>query len=264
MGKDICRLCCKTTEPPVKSHEIFNRTGKLKERIQDLLPIELSEDDHDLPKLICDDCFKALESFLQFRVSSVANDELLRSLPLNNHRLVTFVSTIKSSSACELQEETVIDDRATVDIVLSEEVSSCPTLSSNNCVYFQSPSGHHCRDADDEAMQLMITWENMSKSEQLMLGNNIQEFKIKLPSKEKETACILKCISTDVIKETSKIIVDTNDLNVPKKYHQLAQRVQEFRCAECEKVFRKRDTFTEHMLLIHLGKNPFKYTLLKD
>jgi len=259
LGKNICRLCCKTTEPPVKSHEIFNSTGKLKERIQDLLPIELSEDDHDLPKLICDDCFKALESFLQFRVSSVANDELLRSLPLNNHQLVTFVSPIKSS-VCELREETVIDDRATVDIILSEEVSSSPIQSSNNCVYFQSPSGHHCRDVDDEAMQLMITWENLSKAEQLMLGNNISELKTKLPSKEKETAFNIKCNTTDVSKQTSTIIVDTNYLNVPKKHHQLAHRMQEFRCAECEKVFRKRDTFTEHMLLIHLGKNPFKYS----
>jgi hypothetical protein len=216
----------------------------------------LSEDDHDLPKLICDDCFKALESFLQFRVSSVANDELLRSLPLNNHQLVTFVSTIKSS-VCDLREETVVDDHSSVDIILSEEVSSSP-IERSNCIYLQSPSGQY-RDADDEAMQLMITWEHMSKAEQLMLGNNMPELKIKLSSKENETACTRKCNPSDIIRHSSTIIVETNDLNVPKKYHQLAQKVQEFRCAECDKVFRKRDTFTEHVLLIHLGKNPFKY-----
>lgn len=245
------------TEPPVKSHKIFNVNGKLKERIQDLLLIELSEDDHDLPKLICDDCFKALDCFYQFRVSCVANDELLRSVPLNSHQLVTFVTTGKSSSSvCDLQELTVIDDHSSMDIILTEEVASSP-IESSTCVYLHSPSDQ-CHDPEDEALQIMITWENMSKPEQLILGNNMAESKNTLSSTENETPCTLKLISSDIIRHPPKIIVHANDPNMPKEY-QMAQRVQEFRCAECNKVFRKRDTFTEHVLLIHLKINPFKY-----
>lgn len=154
-----------------------------------------------------------------------------------------------------MQEETVIVDHASIDLILSEEVATSSIESS--CVYLQSPSPSGHRDADDEAMQLMISWERMSKAEQLILGSNTPESKNKLSSKENETACILQCNASesDIVKHPTKIV----DANKNPKIYQPTQRVQEFRCAECNKLFRKRDTFTEHMLLIHLGKNPYKY-----
>ncbi|XP_054012482.1 zinc finger protein 184-like isoform X1 [Hylaeus anthracinus] len=75
---ELCRLCTSSEGNKMNIFREEGRRRQLQTKIQTCLPIQVLEED-SLPKIVCHECVKKLESFIEFRETVVSAEGMLES-----------------------------------------------------------------------------------------------------------------------------------------------------------------------------------------
>ncbi|XP_014482497.1 PREDICTED: histone-lysine N-methyltransferase PRDM9-like isoform X2 [Dinoponera quadriceps] len=75
---ELCRLCTSSEGNKMNIFRDEGRRRQLQTKIQTYLPIQVMEDD-SLPKIVCHECVKKLESYIEFRETVVNAEGMLES-----------------------------------------------------------------------------------------------------------------------------------------------------------------------------------------
>ncbi|XP_015437735.1 PREDICTED: zinc finger protein 853-like [Dufourea novaeangliae] len=75
---ELCRLCTSSEGNKMNIFRDEGRRRQLQSKIQTCLPVQVLEED-SLPKVVCHDCVKKLENFIEFRETVVSAEGMLES-----------------------------------------------------------------------------------------------------------------------------------------------------------------------------------------
>ncbi|XP_011315155.1 zinc finger protein 554-like [Fopius arisanus] len=75
---ELCRLCTSSEGNKLNIFREEGRRRQLQSKIQSYLPVQVLEDD-SLPKIVCHECVRKLESYIEFRETVVSAEGMLES-----------------------------------------------------------------------------------------------------------------------------------------------------------------------------------------